>query len=107
MDLNKCKHWKSNKNINPFTKRKIKIGGPVYKKIEKICTINDNDNDNDNEKKCNEWILNKNINPETKRKIKIGGPIYKFYENLCNQKKVLSLIVLYHILFLLLIMNYY
>ena len=64
MDLNKCKHWKSNKNINPFTKRKIKIGGPVYKKIEKICTINDNDNDNDNEKKCNEWILNKNINPD-------------------------------------------
>lgn len=87
MDLNKCKDWKLNKNINPFTKRKIKIDGPVYKKIEKICN-------NDTDNKCNDWILNKNINPLTKRKIKIGGPTYKYYENLCVKTKLLSIIKL-------------
>src|SRR5690349_5051455 len=32
----KIQEWGNNKSINPFTKRKIKITGPTYKKIEKM-----------------------------------------------------------------------
>ena len=90
MNINKCDEWRLNKNINPITKRKIKFQGSIYKKIEKICSINSKNYDNN---KCDEWLLNKNINPITKRKIKIGGPIYKYYENLCNEKQILSVII--------------
>ena len=30
--------FQNNKSINPFTKRKIKINGPKYKELEKLCT---------------------------------------------------------------------
>lgn len=32
-------NWKKNPNINPLTKRKIKINGPTYKKLEKIFIV--------------------------------------------------------------------
>jgi len=84
---NKCNEWNLNKNVNPITKRKIKIDGSIYKKLELLCKNINKDN------KCNEWKLNKNVNPITKRKIKIGGPIYKYYENLCFENDtIVSLI---------------
>ena len=85
MEINKCKEWLLNKNINPITKRKIKIDGPTYKKFKELCYNKD--------KNCKEWLLNKNINPITKRNIKIDGPIYKKFNELCINKKILSLIL--------------
>lgn len=35
-----CKQWSKNKSINPSTNRKIKLDGPTYKKIQKICDEN-------------------------------------------------------------------
>lgn len=32
-----CKEWEKKKDINPITGRKIKEGGPVYKRFEKRC----------------------------------------------------------------------
>jgi len=37
---NICDKWLINKNINPETMRKIKENGPVYKKLEKKCSLN-------------------------------------------------------------------
>jgi hypothetical protein len=36
---NICDKWLINKNINPETMRKIKENGPVYKKLEKKCSL--------------------------------------------------------------------
>ena len=33
-----CDKWSINKSINPETMRKIKENGPVYKKLEKLCS---------------------------------------------------------------------
>jgi hypothetical protein len=33
-----CNSWKMNMLVNPETKRKIKVDGPVYKKLKKLCT---------------------------------------------------------------------
>jgi DNA ligase-1 len=37
MNTETCNKWLENKTINPITKRKIKVDGPTYKKIEKEC----------------------------------------------------------------------
>jgi hypothetical protein len=34
-----CLKWLKNKSINPKTGRKIKVGGPTYKKLEQQCEI--------------------------------------------------------------------
>lgn len=37
MSFESCRMWKENPTINPITNRKIKMGGDLYKKIEKQC----------------------------------------------------------------------
>lgn len=37
LTLELCKQWKNNKGVNPLTNRKIKIGGPTFKKLEMKC----------------------------------------------------------------------
>ena len=39
MTYRKCQEWKKNPEINPETGRKIKINGPLYRKIEKQCKL--------------------------------------------------------------------
>ena len=77
-----------NKNINPITKRTIKVNGPVYNNIEKNCNKKNFDNKPKRSKNiCDEWLNNPNINPETGKSIKKNGPIYKKSLKLCNEKK--------------------
>lgn len=96
-NLNKrlCDEWNLNKNINPITKRNIKINGPVYNNLEKNCSnIGNVRNSRDKKKEslniCDEWFKNPNINPETKKSIKKNGQVYKKLLKLCDEKKVKS-----------------
>tara|TARA_X000000950_G_C13907864_1_gene657694 strand:- start:2081 stop:2863 length:783 start_codon:yes stop_codon:yes gene_type:complete len=41
MNDEQLKEWEKNKSINPITKRKIKLDGPIYKKISKIYNERD------------------------------------------------------------------
>ena len=83
-----CVEWLKDKNVNPRTNRKIKVGGPVYKKLEDECTSPSGDVPAVNKKKssspCVEWLKDKNVNPRTNRKIKVGGPVYKKLEDECT-----------------------
>ena len=92
-----CYKWLENKTINPETSRKIKENGPMYKKLQKKCSLNPKktkETDELNEKKiCTEWLKNKTINPETSRNIKKNGPVYKKLENRCLSKKQISIIL--------------
>lgn len=87
-----CIKWLANKTVNPITGRKIKVGGPVYKKLEAECSVENSDQqvpvpippptiDSD----CEEWLQNKTVNPATGRKIKPGGAIYKRLEQQCAE----------------------
>ena len=101
-NLNKklCDEWNINKNINPLTKRTIKVNGAVYNNIGKNCSrININkpnriDKEDKTDRKtkniCDMWLNNPNINPETGKSIKKNGPIYKKLFKLCDEKKVKS-----------------
>ena len=54
-----CDKWSINKSINPETMRKIKENGPVYKKLEKLCSLNQN---NQSEiEKINEYMKANNL----------------------------------------------
>jgi hypothetical protein len=92
-----CYKWLENKTINPETSRKIKENGPMYKKLQKKCSLNPKktkDTDELKEKNiCTEWLKNKTINPETSRIIKKNGPVYKKLENKCLSKKQISIIL--------------
>lgn len=37
LNIDECNEWKLDKKKNPITNRKIKINGPTYKKIAKLC----------------------------------------------------------------------
>ncbi len=37
ININHCINWNNNKSINPTTNRNIKINGPTYKYIERMC----------------------------------------------------------------------
>ena len=86
-----CNKWLANKTINPETSRKIKENGDVYKKLEKLCSLNQKlkpkkDVKITQKELCDKWLINKNINPETSRKIKENGEVYKKLEKLCSVK---------------------
>ena len=86
-----CDKWLINKNINPETSRKIKENGEVYKKLEKLCSLNQKlkpkkDVKITQKELCDKWLINKNINPETSRKIKENGEVYKKLEKICSVK---------------------
>ena len=79
MNQQNCEEWLQQPSINPKTKRRIKIGGPVYKQLEKEC-----EEDSSPLNPCEEWLQRPSINPKTKRSIKIGGPVYKRLEKECS-----------------------
>ena len=92
-----CDKWLANKTINPETSRKIKENGDVYKKLEKLCSLNQKPKLKPKLKPkkdikiaqkdlCDKWLANKTINPETSRKIKENGDVYKKLEKLCSVK---------------------
>jgi hypothetical protein len=84
-----CDKWLINKTINPETSRKIKENGEVYKKLEKLCSLNQKlkkDVKITQKELCDKWLVNKTINPETSRKIKENGEVYKKLEKLCSVK---------------------
>jgi hypothetical protein len=90
-----CDKWLINKNINPETSRKIKENGEVYKKLEKLCSLNQNKKQKKDVKitqkdLCDKWLTNKTVNPETSRKIKENGEVYKKLEKLCSVKSLKS-----------------
>jgi hypothetical protein len=63
---NICDKWLINKNINPETMRKIKENGPVYKKLEKKCSLNQK-NQSDIQKINAFMKINKLFNPYVNR----------------------------------------
>jgi hypothetical protein len=79
-----CDKWLKNKTINPETSRKIKENGPIYKKLQKKCSLNPL-----NQKEiCDKWLKNKTINPETSRKIKENGVVFKELQKKCKDKLI-------------------
>jgi hypothetical protein len=74
-----CDIWLKNKNINPKTLRKIKENGPLFKKLQKRCSLNRKSD----KEICDKWFKNKMINPETLRKIKENGPLYRELQKIC------------------------
>jgi hypothetical protein len=90
-----CDKWLTNKTVNPETSRKIKENGDVYKKLEKLCSLNQNKKQKKDVKitqkdLCDKWLTNKTVNPETSRKIKENGEVYKKLEKLCSVKSLKS-----------------
>ena len=76
-----CDKWRLNPSINPRTNRRITVGGPTYKKLEKECTTYTHKQSISN---CDKWRLNPSINPRTNRRITVGGPTYKKLEKECK-----------------------
>jgi len=89
--------------VNPDTGRKIKVGGPTYKKWEKKCSRSRSvsrsrspsksqsvsrsrlpSRTRSSGSKCSKWLANRKVNPDTGRKIKVGGPTYKKWEKRCK-----------------------
>jgi hypothetical protein len=84
-----CYKWLVNKTINPETSRKIKEDGAVYKKLNKLCSLNEPNKKEvkkTNDDLCDKWLKNKTVNPETSRKIKEDGAIYKKLAKKCLSK---------------------
>jgi superfamily II DNA/RNA helicase len=77
-----CDNWEKNKLTNPFTKRKIKEDGPIYKQFKEFCKkYKDN---------CVKFIKNKSINPLTGYKISEKSKITEFYNKLCDDEVKIS-----------------
>lgn len=77
-----CDNWEKNKLTNPFTKRKIKEDGPIYKQFKEFCKkYKDN---------CAKFIKNKSINPLTGYKISEKSKITEFYNKLCDDEVKIS-----------------
>ena len=72
-----CDQWHTNKTINPRTGRTIKVGSPLYKKLEREC---DTIVRKAHTSICDEWRINKTINPRTGRTIKVKSPLYNKLE---------------------------
>lgn len=70
-----CLDFMKNPNINPVTGRKIKLNGPVYKKLEKRCYSHIFNNKKKRKKIYQDFLYP--VNPETGRKIKLNGVVYK------------------------------
>jgi len=77
-----CSSWLKNKTVNPRTGRKIKVGGPTYKALERECEVVELGEDD--LAKCVKWRRNPLKNPETGRPIKRGGPSYRRWKATCE-----------------------
>jgi hypothetical protein len=65
-----CDKWRRDPLTNPKTDRKIKYGGPIYKKLEKECSDSSIEEETLvylNPELCEEWFKNKKIDPRTKK----------------------------------------
>ncbi len=99
--INICSKWNLIKKkyptnpFNPITNLKIKVDGPKYKELNKLCEnvpINSKIKFKNKKKEepeinislCSQWKLNKNKNPKTNRNITKTGKIYKQYEKICR-----------------------
>jgi len=73
-----CDNWDKDKLLNPFTKRKIKENGPIYKQFKEFCKKYKHN--------CEKFQKNKSINPLTGYKITEKSKITEFYNKLCNDE---------------------
>lgn len=90
-----CLEFSRNQEINPITKRKIKIGGKVHQDLLKKCQLTIDQNPSPTRKiypkqrisieTCLEFEQNPNVNPITKRKIKIGSKVHRNLETQCRE----------------------
>lgn len=84
-----CLDFMKNPNINPVTGRKIKLNGPVYKKLEKRCYSKIfNKKQKRNTKIFQDFLYP--INPETGRKIKLNGKVYNKIKHKYNSFEIKS-----------------
>ena len=83
LSLQQYLEWNENKGVNPKTKRKIIINGPVYNKIKEGWDKLQKDSDF-TKQECLQWLQNKSINPKTNKKIKKDGLIYETILSKCE-----------------------
>ena len=83
-----CEKFKKNMSINPYTNRKILIGGPTYTALLKECSPSSSESSVRN--LCDVFRksvdVNRAKNPLTGNRIKVGGAIYKTWERRCENK---------------------
>jgi hypothetical protein len=83
-----CEEWLKDPLVNPRTRRKIKAGGSVYKKLQKECEDSETSVQTNSfpsrSEECEEWLKDPLVNPRTRRKIKAGGSVYKQLQNECE-----------------------
>jgi superfamily II DNA/RNA helicase len=77
--MNLCDIWKSNKNINPVTTRKISSTGDIYKNIDNFC--------NNRDENCGKLKNSPLINPLTSKKLKYNSNILSLFNLLCESKE--------------------
>lgn len=96
-----CRAFLKNPTFNPVTGRSIKIGGPVYKKLEDWCKdvlpnsppkIRTSRKTSEIFKSfeklkqiCDEWNKNRNIDPVTRKRIVPADDVYKQLVSRCSQ----------------------
>lgn len=111
-NIDSCKAWVNNPNINPLTNKKISIGGPTYFNIKNECIkllgedpfpeIQPKNNSNEfkrvhrarkkiveertlrDDDLCDFWISNPLINPLTGKNVKPESNIFKYLEKKCK-----------------------
>jgi len=93
LDKDKCNLWISNKDINPFTNRKIGIKSPIRKILDEACKklgIEERKEEREKGRReisdevCLKWMKDKTKNPLTKRTIKKEGDVYKKFVKACS-----------------------
>lgn len=90
-----CEKFILNTSVNPYTNRKILVGGPTYRALVKECAGTIKPVFSVNPKfatkrelgsLCEKFRRNETINPATNRKIKVGGPVHKSWDKKCDIK---------------------
>src|SRR5579864_908692 len=88
-----CEKWLNNQLVNPVTGRSIKLNGPTYNKLVKMCgpasrskspTRAPKRSRSPSRTDCDKWFDSPLINPMTGRAIKLDGPTYKKYAVKCK-----------------------
>lgn len=75
-----CDEWRKREDVNPQTGRKIKIGGPVHKRLKKQCEVPEYVRS----RICDMWRFDPLVNPRTMRSIARDGKVYKSLERECD-----------------------
>lgn len=77
--MNECDTWRTSPDVNPRTQRRIKKDGPVYKQLQRACSITKDD--------CDAWKQDPTRHPVTKRKLRMhtkSNGIYNQLVMLCK-----------------------